>query len=94
MELPGSTESNVMMVGTAEAYKGFVVDKEALLSQNKRYQKEKVALQQLDTCVEEKNLEPVLVLLLDEAVITSYSIHYTKLYETCPGNTGHLSPEA
>jgi len=67
MELPGSTESNVMMVGTAEAYKGFVVDKEALLSQNKRYQKEKVALQQLDTCVEEKNLEPVLVLLLDEA---------------------------
>jgi len=67
MELPGSSESNVMMVGTAEAYKGFVVDREALLAQNKRYQKEKSALQQLETCVEEKNLEPVLVLLLDEA---------------------------
>jgi len=67
MELPGSKESNVMMVGTADAYKGFVIDKEAMLAQNKRFQQEKEALKQLDTCVEEKNITPVLTLLCDEA---------------------------
>lgn len=67
MELPDSKEANVMMVGTSEAYKGFVVDKEAILKQNKRFQAEQAALKQLETCVEENNLEPVLTLLLDEA---------------------------
>lgn len=67
MELPGSKESNVMMVGTKDAFKGNVIDPEVLREQNKRYQQEKEAIKQLDTCLEEKNLEPVMTLVLDEA---------------------------
>ena len=68
MELPGSRESNVMMVGNADAFKGSVVDPIALKNQNDRFKKEKKALKALETCIEEKNLEPVMVLILDEAV--------------------------
>jgi DNA mismatch repair ATPase MutL len=67
MELPGSTESNVMMVGNADAFKASVIDPETLKSQNVRYQKEKEAVRALADCVTEKNLEPVLLLVLDEA---------------------------
>jgi hypothetical protein len=67
MELPGSKESNVMMVGNADAFKACVINKEDILKQNTRYQKAKEAFAQLETCVEEKNLEPILTLLLDEA---------------------------
>jgi hypothetical protein len=67
MELPGSKESNVMMVGNAMAFKGSVIDPEAIRNQNVRYQKEKAATEALETCVQEKNLEPAITLLLDEA---------------------------
>lgn len=67
MELPGSKESNVMMVGNSDAFKACVINKEDIIKQNTRYQKAKEAFAQLDTCVEEKNLEPILTLLLDEA---------------------------
>lgn len=67
MELPRSKESNVMMVGNADAFKACVINKEDILKQNTRYQKAKEAFAQLETCVEEKNLEPILTLLLDEA---------------------------
>ena len=67
MQLPGSNESNVMMVGTAEAFKGSVVDPEVLNAQNVRYQEELAALAALDTCVQEKNIKPVMHLILDEA---------------------------
>lgn len=67
MELPGSTESNVMMVGNADAFKASVIDRKAIKTQNARYTKEKAAVAALDTCVEEKNLEPVMTLILDEA---------------------------
>lgn len=68
MELPGSKESNVMMVGNSDAFKGSVIDPLALKSQNVRFKKEQEALKALDTCVEEKNIEPVMTLILDEAV--------------------------
>jgi len=71
MELPGSKESNVMMVGNKDAFKGSIVDPDAIRSQNARYIKEKKALDELKTCVEEKNLDPVLTLLLDEASLNS-----------------------
>lgn len=71
MELPGSTESNVMMVGNKDAFKGSIVDTEALKNQNSRYKAEKQAVKELKTCVEEKNLSPVLTLLLDEAALNS-----------------------
>lgn len=67
MELPGSKEGNVMMVGNSDAFKGSVIDPEALQRQNERFQKESAAVEGLKTCVAEKNLEPVLYLILDEA---------------------------
>ncbi len=67
MELPDSTEGNLMMVGNAQAFTGSVIDLEALALQNERYQKEKEALVALETCVAERNLEPVMLLILDEA---------------------------
>ena len=67
MQLPDSNESNVMMVGNADAFKASVINPETIAKQNKRYQKEKAALEKLDRCVEEKDLEPVLTLILDEA---------------------------
>lgn len=67
MELPGSKEANVMMVGNKQAFTGSVVDRDAIENQNVRYQKEKVATVALETCIEDKNLEAVLTILLDES---------------------------
>ena len=67
MELPQSNEGNYMMVGNAEAFKASVIDPLELKRQNKRFQEEKEALAQLDSCVEENNLKPALHLILDEA---------------------------
>ena len=63
---PGNTEGEPMMVGGQDAFKNSEVNIEDLQRQNTRYAKEKEATAQLDTCVAEKNLEPVLYLLLDE----------------------------
>lgn len=67
MRLPDSNEANLMMVGNADAFKASIIDPQAVMQQNERYQAEKAALKALDDCVEEKNLEPVLHLILDEA---------------------------
>lgn len=67
MQLPGSKESNVMMVGSEDAFKGSVISPDALEAQNVRYQAEKDALAELDSAVENKNLKPLLHLILDEA---------------------------
>ena len=67
MQLPDSKESNVMMVGNADAFKASVVDPATIEKQNKRYHKEKAALKELETCVENGNMEPLLTLILDEA---------------------------
>ena len=66
MELPGSPEGNCMMVGNADAFKACVIDKEELKNQNERYRKEKEATKQLETCVADKDIKPVMTLLLDE----------------------------
>jgi hypothetical protein len=68
MKLPDSNESYNMMVAGKAAFTGSIVDIEELKKSNKRYQKEKEATAQLDTCVAEKNLDPVLYLLMDDAV--------------------------
>ncbi len=65
--LPGAKKGDNMMVAGRSAFRGSIVDPEALRSQNKRFQQEKEALKLLDSCVEDKNLEPVLYLLTDEA---------------------------
>lgn len=67
MELPSSKEANVMMVGNKDAFKASVVDPEDIKKQNSRYKKEKAATAELDSCVENNNLDVVLTLLLDEA---------------------------
>ena len=66
MQLPNSKEANVMMVAASDAFKGSIIDPEAIKTQNVRYQKEKEALGVLDSCVDAKNLKPVLHLILDE----------------------------
>jgi len=67
MEIPGCKETYNMMVAGRGAFTGSIVDVEAMKKQNKRYQEAKKAEAALDTCLEEHNLEPVLLLLLDEA---------------------------
>ena len=67
MELPGSKESNLMMVASKDAYTGSIVDPQALKKQNERYRNEQQAVKDLETCVQKKNLDPVLFLILDEA---------------------------
>ena len=56
-----------MMVGSKDAMKGCIIDPETIKLQDERYVKEKEAVAKLDTCVADKNLEPVLFLLLDDA---------------------------
>lgn len=66
MELPDSKEGNVMMVGNSDAFKACIIDKEELRSQNVRYQKEKTAVAALPTCLDQKDITPVMILILDE----------------------------
>jgi hypothetical protein len=67
MQLPGSTEKNVMMVASKVAFTGSIIDPEAMREQNERYRKEKEALAALDSCVEKKDISPVMTLILDES---------------------------
>ena len=66
MLLPGNTEGTPMMVGSKEAFKGCVIDRESLEMKDERYTREKEAVALLDTCVADGNLAPVLRLILDE----------------------------
>lgn len=67
MQLPGSTEQNVMMVASKIAFTGSIIDPEAMREQNERYLKEKEALAALDGCVAAKDITPVMTLILDES---------------------------
>ncbi len=69
MQLPGEKEGNTIMVASKDAFKGSEVDRQSLKLRNERYTKEKEAVQMLDSCVAENNLEPVMTLLLDEAAV-------------------------
>jgi len=68
MKLPDSDECYNMMVAGKQAFTGSIVDPEQIRAENRRYQQEKEATGKLDTCVAEKNLEPLLFLLLDDHV--------------------------
>lgn len=68
MKLPDSNESYNMMVASKQAFTGSIVDPEEIRAKNRRYQQEREAIARLETCVGEKNLEPVLFLLLDDHV--------------------------
>ncbi|MBA3015251.1 MAG: zinc ribbon domain-containing protein [Proteobacteria bacterium] len=66
MRLPGENQGGPLMVGSNMAFTGSEVNLEEAKAKSDRYQKEKLSLEQLKTCVEEKNLEPVLFLITDE----------------------------
>nr|MBF0221687.1 zinc ribbon domain-containing protein [Desulfobulbaceae bacterium] len=66
MKLPNEEKGSPMMVGSPIAFTGSIVDFEALKKKSTRYQTEKTAIEKLKTCVQEKNLEPVLFLITDE----------------------------
>lgn len=65
--LPGEKEGITMMVGSKEAFTGCEINTDALQAKNTRHKAEQEALAALDTCVAEKNLTPLLTLLLDES---------------------------
>lgn len=67
MQLPNSKEANLMMVGSEDAFKGSVINLEVVEAQNIRYQKEKEALEALESAAQNKDLTPALHLILDEA---------------------------
>ncbi|MBU1138170.1 MAG: zinc ribbon domain-containing protein [Proteobacteria bacterium] len=71
MQLPGSTEQNVMMVASKDAFTGSIVDPEQMREQNERNIKEKEAVAALDTCVQDNDISPVMTLILDEAADNS-----------------------
>jgi hypothetical protein len=66
MKLPDEKNGSPMMVGSKVAFTGNIIDLEEEKGQSERYLKEKEAVQQLQTCVAEKNMEPVLYLITDE----------------------------
>lgn len=67
MEIPGGKESYNMMVGSKDAFTGSLVDIEDIKRQSKRYQRLQQALVELETCLEQKKLDPVLTVLLDDS---------------------------
>lgn len=67
MQLPGSTEQNVMMVASQIAFTGSIIDPVEMRQQSERYIKEKAAIAALDTCVKDKDISPVMTLVLDDA---------------------------
>src|SRR5512145_1505191 len=68
MEIPNSKETYNMMVVGKEAFTGSIIDIEDVKRQSERYQRQQEALAALDTCVEQKQLAPVLAILLDDSV--------------------------
>ncbi|MDR2550579.1 MAG: zinc ribbon domain-containing protein [Desulfobulbus sp.] len=68
MELPNSKENYSMMVISKEAFTGSIVDIETIKRQNEQYQCQLEALAALDTCLEKRQLGPVLTVLLDESI--------------------------
>jgi hypothetical protein len=66
MRLANEEKGELMMVGNQMAFTGSVLDPAVIMAANKRYQQECEWVKQLDTCVADKNLTPVMGILLDE----------------------------
>lgn len=66
MLLPNEKKGGPMMVGSKDAFTGSTIDPNDLEKSSERYKKEKEALCQLDSCVDNSNLEPVICLITDE----------------------------
>ena len=66
MKLPNEKKGSAMMVVSKMAFTGSILDPDQVEESNSRYQQEKESLKKLETCVAEKNLEPVIFLITDE----------------------------
>ena len=67
IQVPGEKKGTPMMVGSSQAFTGSIVDPKEIKNKDERYIKEKKATTQLDTCVEKKDIKPILRLILDES---------------------------
>ncbi len=66
MRLPNEKKGGPMMVGSKDAFTGSIIDLDNLETTNERHKKEKEAVSKLDSCVEAKDLSPVICLITDE----------------------------
>ncbi len=66
MRLANEEKGEMMMVGNKMAFTGSILDPEVILAANTRYQQETEWAKELDTCVADKNIAPVMGILLDE----------------------------
>ncbi len=66
MRLSNEEKGEMMMVGNKMAFTGSILDPEVIMAANKRYQQESEWAQKLDTCVADKDVTPVMGILLDE----------------------------
>lgn len=66
MQLPDEKKGGPIMVGSKDAFTGNIVDQDSLDGNNERFQKEKAAIAKLETCVADKDLEPLICLITDE----------------------------
>lgn len=66
MRLANEKKGELMMVGNQMAFTGSVLDPEAIMAANKRYHQECAWASQLDTCVADKDLTPIMGILTDE----------------------------
>lgn len=66
MRLANEEKGELMMVGNQMAFTGSVLDPEVIMAANTRYHQECAWASQLDTCVADKDLTPVMGILLDE----------------------------
>ena len=66
MMLPGDKKGSPMMVASKIAFTDAAIDLDELKKGNERYQKEQKAIQELETCVADKNPQPALCLIIDE----------------------------
>ncbi len=66
MLVPGEPKGSAMMVQGKAAFTGSIIDLDVVKAQNQRHADELDYVAQFDTCVAEKNLEPLLKVLLDD----------------------------
>lgn len=66
MLLPGEEKGMTMMVGSADAFTGSIIDVEGIKKQNERHHCEVEYTKQMDSCLAEDNLKPALCLVLDD----------------------------
>ncbi|MCK5544549.1 MAG: zinc ribbon domain-containing protein [Desulfobulbaceae bacterium] len=81
MMTPGAKSGTPMTVYSKDAFTDSIIDPEDIKAKDKRLTREKDALAKLDTCVKEKNLEPVLYLITDEKATPEGRLQACELLE-------------